>query len=95
LTLANREFAQLPQNRDKLPSFRAIRGRLFFGFFLLAKQKKETRHRRNPCNAIRALKNCLLVNKPISKMGDGAPLMRPYGEVGARSSETRAMPSGH
>jgi hypothetical protein len=47
LTLANREFAQLPQNRDKLPGFRAIRGRLFFGFFLLAKQKKETRHRRN------------------------------------------------
>jgi len=52
LTLANREFAQLPQNRDKLPGFRAIRGRLFFGFFLLAKQKKETRHRRNPCNKV-------------------------------------------
>jgi hypothetical protein len=52
LTLANREFAQLPQNRDKLSGFRAIRGRLFFGFFLLAKQKKETRHRRNMCNKV-------------------------------------------
>jgi len=62
---------------------------------VVAKQKKETRHRRNSCNAVRALKNCQLVNKPISKMGDGAPLMRPYGEVGARSSETRALQSGH
>jgi hypothetical protein len=60
LTLANREFALVPQNRDKLPGFRAIRGRLFFGFFLLAKQKKETRHRRN------AFKNSLVLqqNKP-------------------------------
>jgi hypothetical protein len=32
-TLANREFAQLPQNRDKLPGFRAIRGRLLLVTF--------------------------------------------------------------
>jgi hypothetical protein len=39
--------AALPQTIDFIAGFRAIRGRLFFGFFLLAKQKKETRHRRN------------------------------------------------
>jgi hypothetical protein len=47
LTLANREFAKLPQTVDFIAGFRAIWGRLFFGIFLLAKQKKDTRHRRN------------------------------------------------
>jgi hypothetical protein len=38
--------APAPQTADFIAGFRAIRGRLFFGFFLLAKQKKETRQRR-------------------------------------------------
>jgi hypothetical protein len=38
--------APAPQTIDFIAGFRAIRGRLFFGFFLLAKQKKETRQRR-------------------------------------------------
>jgi len=35
-----------------------------------------------------------LVNKPISKIGDGAPLMRPFGESGAQSRKTWGMPTG-
>jgi hypothetical protein len=95
LTLANREFAQLPQNRDKLPGFRAIRGRLFFGFFLLAKQKKETRHRRNPGNAVRALK---IANEPIGKIAKWAMALRlcaPTKCLMAQSRKTWAMPTGH
>jgi len=38
--------APAPQTADFIAGFRAIRGRLFFGFFLLARQKKETRQRR-------------------------------------------------
>jgi len=35
--------APAPQTIDFIAGFRAIRGRLFFGSFLLAKQKKGTR----------------------------------------------------
>jgi hypothetical protein len=38
--------APAPQTIDFIAGFRAIRGRLFFGSFLLAKQKKGTRQRR-------------------------------------------------
>ncbi|OBP16205.1 hypothetical protein A5320_01955 [Rheinheimera sp. SA_1] len=64
-TLANREFAQAPQTIDFIAGFRAIRGRLFFGFFLLAKQKKETRQRRN---AFKTNSKWHLVNRPDAEV---------------------------
>jgi hypothetical protein len=73
LTLAARELRRCLKRLILLRAFERSRGRLFFGTFLLAKQKKGTRQRRNAFKKSqlqarnKALSCKLIKNHPFSR----------------------------